>query len=194
MVGLWETCGMAAQSGYRKHRHGSIATDRKLSPIVAIFAVLALTTVPAAQASPLLSGYGSPGQGSQVLLGSALLNGPSGGAGPAGGAGGGGGAPTSAQAGGAASPSGGSASASAPAGRSGGRRPTAGARDTAGGVAGVYARSQRGVGRPPLGVSREDLAYMIAALAVLALTGWLTARLQASRRRGAGTAPQRRTG
>jgi hypothetical protein len=37
-----------------------------------------------ASANPLLSGYGGPGQGSQAILGSALLNGPRGGGGAAG--------------------------------------------------------------------------------------------------------------
>jgi len=37
-----------------------------------------------AVASPLLSGYGGPGQGPQAILGSALLNGPSGGGGSSG--------------------------------------------------------------------------------------------------------------
>jgi len=37
-----------------------------------------------ALASPLLSGYGGPGQGSQAILGAALLNGPSGGGGSSG--------------------------------------------------------------------------------------------------------------
>jgi hypothetical protein len=43
---------------------------------------LALGVTPAAHATSgsLLSGYGGPGQGSQAILGSALLNGPSGGA------------------------------------------------------------------------------------------------------------------
>lgn len=41
-----------------------------------------LVALPAvAQASPLLSGYGGPGQGSQAILGAALVNGPSGGGG-----------------------------------------------------------------------------------------------------------------
>ena len=35
-----------------------------------------LLAVPAASASPLLSGYGGPGQGNQAILGSTLLNGP----------------------------------------------------------------------------------------------------------------------
>jgi hypothetical protein len=40
-----------------------------------------------ASASSLLSGYGGPGQGNQAILGSALLNGPSGGGGSGGGSG-----------------------------------------------------------------------------------------------------------
>lgn len=44
-----------------------------------------------AAASPLLSGYGGPGAGSQVILGSALVNGPRGGGGGGGGSANGGG-------------------------------------------------------------------------------------------------------
>ncbi|HEY2182156.1 MAG TPA: hypothetical protein VGH09_10835 [Solirubrobacteraceae bacterium] len=46
--------------------------------------VLAMAFPTAAVAGPLLSGYGGPGQGSQAILGSTLLNGPSGGGGSSG--------------------------------------------------------------------------------------------------------------
>jgi hypothetical protein len=54
--------------------------------IIFIGALLAVTAVlsGSALASPLLSGYGGPGQGNQALLGSTLINGPKGGGGSSG--------------------------------------------------------------------------------------------------------------
>ena len=49
---------------------------RSLIPHVAVLCGLCLGAPASALASPLLSGYGGPGQGSQVILGSALVNGP----------------------------------------------------------------------------------------------------------------------
>ena len=55
-------------------------SHRTITYIGAILAVA--TALPgSAVASPLLSGYGGPGQGNQALLGSALVNGPRGGGG-----------------------------------------------------------------------------------------------------------------
>ena len=56
-------------------------TYRKLIPIVAIALALPAVVPASAPASSILSGYGGPGQGTQAILGSTLLNGPSGGAG-----------------------------------------------------------------------------------------------------------------
>jgi hypothetical protein len=56
-------------------------THRKLIPIVAIALALPAVVPASAPASSILSGYGGPGQGTQAILGSTLLNGPSGGAG-----------------------------------------------------------------------------------------------------------------
>ncbi|HTU78148.1 MAG TPA: hypothetical protein VMF09_05245 [Solirubrobacteraceae bacterium] len=137
-----------------------------------------------ASAGSLLSGYGGPGQGSQAILGSALLNGPSGGGGSTSS-----GARTGAQPAGAAPASG------APAG-SGGRRAGAagsssgtgkhGARGAGAGRAGASGHGSRAlvgqvsdtsaVGGRTLGLSGEDLVYMFMALAVLAITGALTRR------------------
>lgn len=55
------------------------AHRRIISMLVAAVACLAAS--PATFASPLLSGYGGPGEGSQSILGSTLLNGPGGGGG-----------------------------------------------------------------------------------------------------------------
>ncbi len=54
--------------------------------IIYSWAILAVAAVlpGSALASPLLSGYGGPGQGNQALLGSTLINGPKGGGGSSG--------------------------------------------------------------------------------------------------------------
>jgi hypothetical protein len=54
---------------------------RKIISIGCSLVALSAALAPTADASSLLSGYGGPGQGSQAILGSALLNGPSGGGG-----------------------------------------------------------------------------------------------------------------
>ncbi len=54
----------------------------RLTTVVSLMlGAVALVPV-SANANPLLSGYGGPGEGSQAILGSALLNGPSAGGGP----------------------------------------------------------------------------------------------------------------
>ena len=58
-------------------------THRKIIPIAALAMAFAAVAPASAPASPLLSGYGGPGQGTQAILGSTLLNGPSGGGGGA---------------------------------------------------------------------------------------------------------------
>jgi hypothetical protein len=60
-------------------------THRKIIPIVALALVVLAAAPASAPASSILSGYGGPGQGTQSILGSALLNGPSSGGGPQGG-------------------------------------------------------------------------------------------------------------
>jgi len=52
-----------------------------------LLCALCLAVPAGAVASPLLSGYGGPGAGSQVILGSSLVNGPRGGGGGGGGGG-----------------------------------------------------------------------------------------------------------
>src|SRR5437764_957114 len=66
---------------------------RSLIPHVAVLCGLCVGAPASALASPLLSGYGGPGQGSQVILGSALVNGPRGGGGSSGGGSSNGGGP-----------------------------------------------------------------------------------------------------
>ena len=57
--------------------------QRPLTAAVALLADLSIVAAPA-HASPLLSGYGGPGQGSQAILGATLLNAPRTSAGPGG--------------------------------------------------------------------------------------------------------------
>jgi hypothetical protein len=171
---------------------------RKIIPIVAGFAALSAMSPTAATAGSLLSGYGGPGQGNQSVLGSALLNGSGnggGGSGTGGGSSTGGGAATGGS--GASAPGsasgisaqespGGATRGSGTAGRH--RAAARPGRSTAGG-AGLpvfrgYTASQRSsAAHPWLGISGEDLLYVIVALAVLAFTGTLTLRLAGAGRR-----------
>jgi len=137
-----------------------------------------------AQANPLLSGYGGPGQGNQAILGSALLNGP---------AGGGGGA-----SGGGASGESGSATtitsvSSAPGRRGGGsKRSRANSQSVAPAsppqkiapprrdASSAYLAAERGraVGQSgALGLTGQDLLYIILALGALTLAAVFTRRL-----------------
>jgi hypothetical protein len=166
--------------------HGGRATHLVIVAILALLAALAAATPALARDSALLGGYGGPGQGNQVILGSTLLNGPRDG-------GGGGGS------GGALSPSAsgaGTVQASASAGKlevsSGGK---SGA--PAGSPArGRHASSRHGKPAPSglepapgqasrparadsqtLGLTGEELLLSLVALAALTLTGVLTRRL-----------------
>jgi hypothetical protein len=142
----------------------------------------ALSAPAFAGANPLLSGYGGPGEGSQAILGSALLNGPSGGGGGSAGsvaaaaggglasAGAGGGlAAVSREAASAAGQGRGIADAARPASDTGSKTYVAASSSPA---------SQAAVaGAPALGLSREDLLYILMALGALVVTGELTRRL-----------------
>jgi hypothetical protein len=166
-----------------------MTSHRTISLILGLLALLMTVAPSSAFASTLLSGYGGPGQGSQAILGSALLNGPRGGGGP-----GGGSTATSDRGGQAGSPG----SASTGEGSAGVRRgatpirPTAlghggqaanGATDasSSGGAASAYFAVERdGAARPDsgtLGLSGEDLLYILLVLAALAFMGVLTKRL-----------------
>jgi len=156
---------------------------KKLRTIIATVALLGVAgACPlAAAANPLLSGYGGPGQGNQAILGSALLNGPRGGSS--------GGPPAAGPSGAAVAEDGGGASstrAGSPV-RSGGRparrapapgtplRTVAGASD----AAAVYAALERRASQrsETLGVTGQDLAYILLGLVVLAFAGLLTSRV-----------------
>jgi hypothetical protein len=179
-----------------------MTSHRKITPIITAFAVLSLAIAPAARATPLLSGYGGPGQGNQAILGSTLLGGP-------GGSGGGGsssGGPATGEGGPAASQSpdlgaptapsstrsegandgstganGGSTGANGgSAGRHHGalprlRMPHASASTAV--FTGYTLSEQAAASQPWLGISTKDLLYMILVFAVLALTGLFTLRM-----------------
>jgi hypothetical protein len=170
---------------------------RIITPAIACIAAILAASPAAAPASPLLSGYGGPGQGSQVILGSSLINGP-----PKGGGGGGG------SQGGGGSTGAGESSSAAAAGRLGtatgsGEAPagimvhkhvsTTGAHGTKAKGVGVHGSSSGSQANPALpthaavrpaaegsetlGVSGIDLLYVLIALGALALTAVLTRRI-----------------
>lgn len=162
---------------------------------IALLALGISGLVPAAAgAGPLLSGYGGPGQGNQAILGSALLNGPSG----KGGSGGGG----STGASGGLSLGGSQSAGAGGGGAAGGTRPSGGVagrvsgsagsrrhlRESAGHASGdgsqpytaTYgptASHPAGGGSQSLGLSGAEEAYILLALGMLLLTGLLTRRL-----------------
>jgi hypothetical protein len=163
-----------------------------ITAMIAVIATVAAVT-PAAQAGPLLSGYGGPGTGSQAILGSTLLNGPRGGGGASSGGGSGASAggvsgfgSPGAQATGAAGRShraagAGGAGGPSPAGQGGTSRAGEGngGGPSAGRPAALYpsAQGEAQQSSPMLGLSAADLLYLLLALAALALTGLLSARL-----------------
>jgi hypothetical protein len=178
---------------------------------VALAAWLALLPG-SALASSLLSGYGGPGQGSQAILGSALLNGPKGGgsSGGPGSATGSSGTDQSAEAGSAtgsearasgsdsSASSGSSSSAPAGQGKSGtrshqraGKRGRETAASAASGGQSFYPAAERvpsGVGGAALGLSTTDLIYILLAAGIVVSLGMLTRRAGAvTRREGAGS-------
>jgi hypothetical protein len=150
-------------------------THRKIIPIVALGLVCgAFAPASAPAASPLLSGYGGPGQGTQAILGSTLLNGPSGGGGGSTGSGlASSAAPTSS-----AGQSGG--------GSSSGTRRSAGHRDRsasrgAAASGGAYrsptalsVTRASGGGSGVLGLSDSAFLVVLLVLAALMFTGLLT--------------------
>lgn len=150
--------------------------------VTTIVVLLALASCcafsPAAMASStLLSGYGGPGQGNQAILGSTLIGGAGGGSG--------GGAGTGSPSGTAASlaveePRAGSSSGSGSGGSGSSHRggsaasrasrsaPSTGARPA------ITALTAERVDAPALGLGGGDVAYIVLAFLVLALTALLT--------------------
>jgi hypothetical protein len=168
-----------------------MTSHRTITSTVALVALLSGATPAVALAGPLLSGYGNSGQGSQAILGSALLNGGGGG----GSTGGGGG---SAQGGGRSQSGAGSGAASSTtaAGRSTrstapsvrrGRTGAGGGRQGATPVPGSSAQApsaypshegSAGQSSGPLGLSGVDILYVVLALGALIMTAMFTRRLQ----------------
>ncbi len=161
-------------------------TTGRIRPYAACLLTVALAALApsAALGNPLLSGYGGAGQGEQALLGGGLVNGPSG---PSSG----GGSPavsTSTPEGSATGASGGRASApssrttsthgSAPAvgSKEHPRRSSAGSRPTYTYQDSLTA-SRSKAGSQVLGLSGEDIIYVVLALGAMLVTGALTKRL-----------------
>jgi hypothetical protein len=161
---------------------------RSIPPIGAV--VLAALLPAAASATPLLSGYGGPGQGNQAILGSALLNGRGGGSGGGGSSGGGSSSPSASSLAAQTTPARAPSSshrqrASGAAGKHGvgvrTPRPRGGeAGNASEGAAGAYTSLARArAAHPLLGLTRSDLLYIVLAFGVLTFTGVLTRRLAA---------------
>jgi hypothetical protein len=171
---------------------GTRRTIIKLTLIVMVVAALAPA---AASAGSLLSGYGGPGEGNQAILGSALLNGPSGKGGSGGGSGTGGtgrsgsygsliaNAPAGQSASSIRGSGGSTGSSSQRSSKSGGkqRHVEAGAGNASGSASQPYKQTFRAStktsgsgGSQPLGLSGADLLYILLALVGLTLTGVVT--------------------
>jgi hypothetical protein len=158
-----------------------IIKHRRVFAAVVAAIVVGGATPLTASANPILSGYGGPGQGSQVILGSALVNG-------SGGGGGAGGSQASATGGSLTSIA---SALAAPTGAASPRRPRSATarRSTRGRAAGrsapervkrnasgadIVSRSTR---QPLLGISQTALVGIVVAVGALLLLGLLTRRL-----------------
>jgi hypothetical protein len=163
--------------------------NRKITPTIALLLALSAALPASAPASSLLSGYGGPGQGNQAILGSGLVNGPSGGGGgPAAGAseaaGTSGAATNSVSRGGAGSGRHGHGSSAGS--RSAGAQ--AGPNSAAFQAYTTAVSSHRSADSGVLGLSSADLLFVLLALAALLSAGLLTRGLARS------TGPRRHAG
>ena len=169
----------------------------KISLLTSLAVALVVGLPSSAPASSLLSGYGGPGQGNQVILGATLLNGPSNRGGGGGGSGGGGSTGRLASTGTSALASPATSSSTAhlsehPTGSataSGDRKGAAG--QTVKRASRTAPAGARPAPAPPpasrlvrstgdsriLGLSGTDLFYVILALVLLTLTGLITRAL-----------------
>jgi hypothetical protein len=168
-----------------------------LALLTLAFATLSIAT---ADANSLLSGYGGPGEGNQAILGSALINGPSGKGGSGGGRSGGStGAPAdsgslvassnagveSVEAPHTGHRSGSTAGASGAGKGSGSSAAGKEAETVAGKASGEESQTythpselkRANGGSQALGLSGADLGYILLALGILAFTGIFTLRL-----------------
>jgi len=157
--------------------------QRRIITSVGVVAVAAACVPAGAQANPLLSGYGGPGQGNQAILGATLLNGRGGG--------GGSGTLATASSSGSASEEGVSGTVAAPAGA---KTQTSSSDGSSRGHAGVQRQSPRHPldpegayralersanisGDGALGLSGSEIALIAVVLAVLAMIGTVTWRV-----------------
>jgi hypothetical protein len=187
--------------------HGRIIRFRIAASLIAPLAVLSAGVPASAQASSLLSGYGGPGSGSQMILGSTLLKGSRGGGGGGGSAvalaaGGGGGGGSAVASGSSTKSQASTVRVTAVSTRSTpqGPVPGAGGQGNSAGrtVKTALDRAPAGLaarGTPPaaprdsrtLGLTSADLLYVLLACGALAGVGLLTWRLARIRPREAGT-------
>jgi hypothetical protein len=182
--------------------HGRIIRFRIAASLIAPLAVLSGGMTASAQASSLLSGYGGPGSGSQMILGSTLLKGSRGGGGGGSAvaiaAGGGGGlavatgSATKSQASTARVSAVSTRSTPQGPGPAGGQGNTADrtvktAPDRAAGLAGPGTLPAARRDSRTLGLTSADLLYVLLACGVLAGVGLLTWRLARISPREAGT-------
>lgn len=181
--------GGQMQGSMKTHRSTIKTGTVALATSLAIAALAPL----AADAGPLLSGYGGPGQGNQAILGSTLIGG-RGGGGSSGGGGqvaassgvaGSGRESLAASAGGSAGSAAALSTSASPARRSGSpaSRSTTRSGSASGSLAGeLSARAYHGLQRsagtsPAFGLSGADIAYIVLAAAAVAFTGVLTRRM-----------------
>lgn len=178
--------------------------------LIGVFVVGPTVGPAAASASPLLSGYGGPGQGNQAILGSTLLNEPPSGGGPSGTAGGGSSSAAGSSSANEPAPAAGSGSVTGGKSMTGdsGKQASGGDRKTRKGgssrqgssVGRGGGRGGRGGGVPEasadrsaaystvvLGLSDTDLLEVVLALVALVFTAFITGRaagMNAAGRRG----------
>jgi|SRR5438128_871686 len=153
------------QGSIKNHRRRIQATGLALAASLTLLAAAPLV----AHAGPLLSGYGGPGQGSQLILGSTLIGGPGGGA-----AGTGTGGPS-----GQATARNGTAPASASSGAGAGARraPAAKGAGADGVVSASYPALERTASTGTFGLSGADISYVLLGAGALALMGVLMRRM-----------------
>jgi hypothetical protein len=172
-----------------KPTQGSMRRQRRSTYAIVVALLVAGATAQAASASSLLSGYGTPGEGNQAILGSALLGGPSGGGGGRSGTGSGaqGGSAQEAVASeasaGPARGGSGSTAQSRATGRhtgnasiSGTGRPAKGPGGRARSLVPTAATGAR-ASTPALGITGTDLMYILIGVGGLLLTGIFTRQL-----------------
>ena len=147
-------------------------SSRRTTTLITTCLALSLVAPGVALGGPLLSGYGAPGVGNQVILGATLLKGPPNGGSTGGGSSGGGGGESGlleAQAAeahrGPAARHHGSTSRSLP------------KKGRAGDLASTPVLRNASAHLPILGLSGEDLLYAILALGAVALAGLFTWQL-----------------